>query len=265
MFKRRTKLAAVLGCGPAGLFAAHALKENGWDVSIFSKKRRSEMFGAQYLHKPISGLTTSLHQRLFYETWGTAEGYAQKVYHGVLSADKVSPNYLDQVQDIWDIREAYYNAWRYYASLIVSMYLDSSSIHSLKQGFDLVVSSVPAPLLCRDMDDKHKFTSETIWAVGEAPERGIFSPVEVAPFTVICNGQEQPRWYRASNIFGYSTVEWPGDVKPPVDDIASVEKPISTNCDCHLDKKFIRVGRYGTWTKGVLSHSAYDDVREKIR
>jgi hypothetical protein len=115
------------------------------------------------------------------------------------------------------------------------------------------------------MDGVHRFESETVWAVGDAPERGIFCPVTVPSWTVQCNGEENPRWYRASNVFGYKTCEWPGEKAPPVQDIAKVEKPISTTCDCWLDGNYLRLGRFGTWTKGVLSHEGYYQIRKEFK
>ncbi len=264
--RKRERRVAILGCGPAGLFAAHAFAEGGWTVSIFSKKRRSEMFGAQYLHQPIPGLTVDPPQTLDYVLQGTAEEYALKVYGGKLPAAAVSPSIYTGKHQVWDIRQAYYAAWDRYASRITNMAIDSSSIHALKQGFDLVVSSVPAPGICADMEGKHNFPYEWIWAVGDAPERGVFCPVNMPPFTLICNGMPEPRWYRASNVFGYKTAEWPDSKeKPPIEDIARVKKPLGTNCDCHAGSKFLRVGRYGTWTKGVLSHEAYLTAKERAR
>lgn len=265
MFRRKPKKVAVLGCGPAGLFAAHAFHEGGWEVSIFSKKRRSEMFGAQYLHAPIPGLTHTPPRKLTYMLLGTAEDYARKVYGGALKADAVSPSHLTGEHEVWDIREAYGNAWERYAHRITHMYVDASSIHPLKVNFDLVVSSVPAESICADMESKHYFTSESVWAVGDAPERGVFCPIAVPPQTVMCNGNDTPAWYRASNVFGYATAEWPNSHKAPIADLAQVRKPISTNCDCHAGKDFLRVGRYGTWTKGVLSHEAYLAAKERAR
>lgn len=263
---RRQRRVAILGCGPAGLFAAHAFYEAGWAISIFSKKRRSEMFGAQYLHEEIPGLP-AYRATLNYTLMGTAEGYAKKVYGGALPASSVSPSHLLGVSTVWDIRAAYYGAWERYAHMITSMQINPSDVDSIKQSFDLVASSLPVPALCTNpvQDQLHSFEAEKVWAIGDAPERGVFCPVSTPQFTVRCNGEETPAWYRASNVFNYQTAEWPRGSKPPIEDIAEVTKPIQTNCDCHVDKKFIRVGRYGTWKKGVLSHQAYLTARGKAR
>jgi hypothetical protein len=258
-FNKTARTIAVLGCGPAGLFAAHGLISRGYQVRIFSKKRRSEMFGAQYLHRAIPGLTdASAGRTIHYRLDGTTEGYRAKVY-GRRSGISVSPEELDGVHSAWDIRAAYYTAWDLYKDLIDNVsdlgpyQVDEMLLRN--PAYHKVISTIPAPALC--LDAEHAFDSQTVWAVGDAPERGIFCPVtEAKPFEVICNGWRDVGWYRNANVFGYRTAEWAMDRKPPIEGIAQVEKPLSTNCDCLPD--VIRVGRFGEWRKGVLSHEAYE-------
>lgn len=265
IFPKRKRTVGILGCGPAGLFAAQAFDENEWQVSILSRKRKSDMFGAQYLHKPIPGLTFKSPRLLSYQLDGTLEGYAVKVYGGKVKPEAVSPASLVGEHHVWDIREAYDNAWDKFESRITDTTIERRQVIAALQGFDTVVSSIPLPPICLS-PETHRFPFETIWAIGDAPERNQLCPVRVHPFTVECNGKENPSWYRASNIFGYCTAEWPeGDFKPPVEGIARVRKPLSNTCDCYKDSGLIRVGRFGTWTKGVLSHQAYEVARERAR
>jgi hypothetical protein len=255
---RRGREALVLGCGPAGLFAAHGLSQNGWDVTIVSKKRRSEMFGAQYLHHSIPGLSSpSESGRLVtYRLWGTVEGYREKVY-GRRSGITVSPETLEQSHLAWDIRSAYHRAWSLYSeSIIPQADINSVVLHNLMalQTFDVVISSLPATALCEDK--RHTFDSQEVWAAGDAPERGLFCPITTAgPFEIICSGDRNTGWYRSANVFGYRTAEWGGEKRPPLDNLARVIKPLATDCDCWPG--VIRVGRYGEWKKGVLAHEAY--------
>lgn len=268
----RSKRAAVLGCGPAGLFAAHALIENGWSVSIFSKRRKSEMFGAQYLHAPIPGLTESRPQTVRYQLAGTPDGYREKVY-GV-NAVTVSVDNLEPYHQAWDIREAYDNAWQRYFPLITDQQVgheflgvslwgstpEPSEVMLDHRSFDAVVNSIPLNTLCHQRD-VHQFHQTSIWAYGDAPERGQFASYRPRPFTVECDGTPGRGWYRASNVFGYVSMEWPGGKRPPLPGISQVVKPIFTDCDCYRSRSFgtpfVNVGRYGSWTKGVLSHHAY--------
>jgi hypothetical protein len=255
---KRTKRAAVLGCGPAGLFAAHALIEKGYDVRIFSKKRRSEMFGAQYLHRPIPGLKTSEEVSIDVRLLGTWEGSTRKVY-GQGAVPKMTWNeYRAERTSAWDIRVSYYDAWDRYQGLIEDTIIQDLGIWAAwhKRDYGKIVSSLPLNGLC----DKqfHQFRTQSIWMVGDAPERGVFCPIPCPPFTVINNGVSDVGWYRVSNMFGYTTAEWPLDRRPPLENLVPVENPLDTTCDCFPG--VIRVGRYGAWTRGVLSDAAYYDL-----
>lgn len=255
--KRKPKTAVVLGCGPAGLFAAHALVQNNYEVKIFSRKRRSEMYGAQYLHRPIPGLSNLFGSHdIHYRLEGTTEEYRSKVYGRQQVV--TSPEELKEFHPAWDIREAYHNAWSMYVDRIAQMDVDPFIPATIKRELapDVFISSLPAQKMCLFPED-HRFASASVWAIGDAPERGVFCPVtDAKSFEVVLNGSPDTGWYRTSNVFGYRTAEWPGGKKPPLSGVSEVVKPISTDCRCHPD--VIRVGRYGTWTKGVLSHHAYE-------
>lgn len=255
---KRKRSAAILGCGPAGLFAAHALVQRGWEVQIFSNKRRSEMFGAQYLHRAIPGLSDATQGRhLQYILEGTPDGYREKVY-GRRSGIRVSPEELADNHLAWDIRAAYNLAWELYSERIENtpgLDAEDAQMMVFSEHWTEVISTIPAQALC--FNPEHTFDSQTVWAIGDAPERGIFCPVtEAKSFQVVCNGTRDTGWYRNANVFGYRTAEWAGERKPPIEGIAAVEKPLSTNCDCLPE--VVRLGRYGEWRKGVLSHEAYE-------
>lgn len=266
----RGKRAAVLGCGPAGIFAAQAFTEAGWRVELFSKKRRSEMFGAQYLHAPIPGLSDpDAFSLIEYVLQGSAEDYRSKVY-GPNSRVEVSPSIFVGSHKAWDIRAAYYAGWEKFEGAITEATINPEWLlgSRLERDFDMIVSSIPAPQTCY-MPGSHYFTQQTVWGIGDAPERGVFCPIIVPNNTVFCNGQKEPSWYRASNVFGYKTAEWPGESRPPVKNIAEIVKPIGTNCDCFgmtpdstSPVRMLHVGRYGRWTKGEFSHHAYGRVFE---
>lgn len=264
MFGRKKRV-VVLGCGPAGLFAAHALTQNGWDVTIYSKKRKSEMFGAQYLHEPIPGLTDPryLPVMIDYQLRGEAENYRRKIYG--TRPIKVSVETLTKMHPAWNIRDAYNVAWILYADSIQAADVKPESIYEIRNSgqFNLVVSTIPLDSLCLA---EHRFHSEKIWAIGDAPERGTFCPIEVEPATVVCDGTLDVGWYRAANVYGYKTAEWPGRSKPPLPGVAEVVKPLYHDCSCHGPLKgkanFIPLGRYGQWAKGVLSHHAYTQAAQ---
>lgn len=258
---------AILGSGPSGLAAMHGAK-----IALGARMARftvitnysypSTMYGAQYLHEPLPGLANRGPQKLRYTLFGSAVNYRQKVY-GEDYTGSVSPEDLPEEHEAWDLRAAYQQLWERY-----SPYLDEYQIHpdampSIIDAHDLIISSVPANRLCGARG--HGFDAQSIFAAGEAPEIGIYLPYDCPEFTVRCNALPEPSWYRISNIFGRKTVEWPGGIpRPPVSGAVVVNKPLYTNCDCWLSEKYLRVGRYGRWEKGVLVHDAFNAAYEWI-
>lgn len=243
--------------------AAHAAAMLDHDVVIASKKRKSEMFGAQYLHAPIPVMTKGDPVEVDYILEGTPDQYREKVY-GKTSRVEVSPESLSANHLAWDIRQTYDSLWRTYGSFVQNIDLSPrGEVDDMLKHLnaDRVISSIPAPFLCKN--DNHSFYSEEVWSIGDAPERGVFCPVQVKDNTIICDGTGDVAWYRASNVFGYHTAEWPHRRKPPVESVALVTKPLRTDCDCYPN--IMRVGRYGRWQKGVLSHEAFEDVTKMLR
>lgn len=258
--------ALILGCGPSGLLAAHSLAEEGYDIRIVSKKRKSEMFGAQYLHRaiPSLGLYEDDGVQIAYLLSGSIQGYRDKVY-GENWSGQVSPDeYGDEADHRgWDIRLAYNRLWSMYGDYVENVeFPHGTAIQdyiAMSIGIDIVVSSLPAPAMCLRRE-QHVFNFQGVYAIGDAPERGVFCPVQAAPEnTVLCNGEPDVGWYRTAKVFGYRTAEWPWSRRPPYDGVAEVAKPLNTTCDCQPD--VIRVGRYGKWQKGVLAHEAYEGVK----
>lgn len=249
---------AILGCGPAGMFAAHAAVGQGCDVEIFSKPRKSFMRGAQYLHRPIPGLSTD-HFTIDYQLTGTIEGYREKVY-GDDPDIPVSPQSLVGKHNAWDIREAYDNAWSEYGHTVRDLDVSSAKgfefVEKILEDHDVVLSTIPAKQMCYG---GHVFRSEKIWSTDWVKHVGVFEDKIGEPMidnVVICSGDPGDWWYRQSRIQGYENTEFPLSKKPPYEKIWEVEKPVSTDCDC-WNGEIQRLGRYGSWRKGILSHEAY--------
>jgi threonine dehydrogenase-like Zn-dependent dehydrogenase len=272
---RRPQRVYVLGAGPAGLLAAHAATSKGYEVTVFSKPdasgnvAKSELFGCQYLHSFISGLGMQKKGEVVrYLLDGPAEGYRQKVYgaafHGSTSVDEYGP---EEDHQAWDIRETYDTLWEAYGKTAMPVEMTPALAGPLyTDAYAFVVSALPAPVLCRDMEN-HKFSSQRVWAMGttginNAQLRAM--PYTAPNMTVQCNGWRDKAWYRAATVFGYSTLEWPEGRKPPIAGVAAVSKPLSTDCTCWQGKRSMRVGRFGTWTKGVLVHTAYSDTMKAL-
>jgi hypothetical protein len=232
------------------------------------------MYGAQYLHAPIPNLTGEEFEWVDYHLTGTPEEYRAKVYGS--NPIKVSVETLETRHKAWDIRSAYAVAWTLYFDQIVDtnvtpQYLGVdtwskvpgvSEIRLDTSQLDVIINTIPLRSLCYQTD-RHQFHSMDAWAIGDAPERGVFAPFGPEPFTVECDGTRDRGWYRSSNVFGYKTVEWPAQSKPPIPGVAPIEKPLYSDCDCYRDDiNFISLGRYGQWAKGVLSHEAYTQAAQ---
>jgi hypothetical protein len=239
--------------------AAFAAERTGAQAHIFSKPRKSEMFGAQYLHEPIPGIPPGVPQEISYQLRGSEDDYRLKVY-GPGYSGPVSPGTLEEGHAAWDIRHTYDQLWNIYGPSVVPM--DLAVVHrdhipdldTILWDFDLVINTVPLPIICMNLE--HRFVSQEIAALGDAPERGQFVPEDLPDGTVICNGLRHPAWYRASKIFGHATLEWSsanGAIAPL--NASRVRKPLSTTCDCWPE--ILRTGRYGQWKKGALVHEAY--------
>lgn len=250
------KSVAIFGCGPSGMMAAHAAAMLGWDFKIFSKKRKSFLFGSQYLHKPIPAMTDCQATIIEYHLEGTPEQYRTKVY-GDGWDGTVSPEDLDHDHYAWDIRQTYRSMWRAYESQVEDCSVDSTWLSDRKwqNGFDMVISTVPRKIWASPQD---QFLSSKVWAYGDAPEIGQMAPFRPRSSTVICDGTKDVGWYRASNIFGYCTIEWPETTKPPLSGVSLVEKPLSHNSSSASD--FVHLGRYGAWQKGVLTTDVFDQA-----
>ena len=267
--RKRPLLVAVFGSGPAGLFAAQAAHDAGNVVQIYARGMKSTLYGAQYLHAPIPTLDCGDRHKVQYHLNGTSAEYRAKVYgQDAPLGLSVSPETLNRDHDAWDIRSAYNDAWERFSPLIQETEINLSWLRSFDatQRVDLVIWSIPLAPSC--LGNGHVFQAQQIWAQGDAPDLGWHCSVHVDPWLVVANGRAEPSWYRASNVFGYKTVEWPDGTKPPVKGIARVNKPIATNCNCWSKlggSQVIRVGRYGTWSKSEFSHMGYLRTRDTMQ
>ncbi len=254
-----TKSVAILGCGPSGLMVAHAANMLGWNFRVFSKKRKSQLFGSQYLHKPIPGISEEPATVVTYHLEGTPEEYRQKVY-GPSWDGTVSPEDLDHDHYAWDIRSAYDKMYSNYEEQIVNCEFKNVNggfwyNQIVLKSYDLVISTVPRKIWAEPGD---VFASTKVWAIGDAPELGQEAPFRPHDFNIICDGSEDVGWYRASNVFGHCTIEWPERTKPPIPRLALVEKPLFHNSTAASD--FHHLGRYGAWQKGVLTTDVFDQA-----
>lgn len=260
--------AIVLGCGPAGLMAVHGLRhacgdfQRPLEVMAFSRMNKSALHGAQYLHEPIPFATPIHGRRIDYQLRGDPYSYRMKVY-GRLWDGRVSPEDLHDPHPGWDIRATYDTLWSLYQKYIIHADVHPAVVGQIldQRKPDIIINSIPRDQLCHQ---GHTFGCTEVIAAGDAPALGIRVPFSCPDETVICNGEDNPSWYRMSRVFGHTTVEWPGAVgRVPVASAAKVRKPTYHNCDCWPELK--HVGRYGRWEKGVLSHTAYNDAYNMVK
>jgi hypothetical protein len=258
---------AVLGCGPAGLMAAHAARLHGCQFNIYSRKNKSQLGGAQFLHKKIPGLTGLLPESTIrYVVYGDANTYRQKVYRDNEFVEFVSFEHVKDRMEVtaWNLRMAYDILWDRYEEKIEPANITPKWIMEmlLSDTYDLVVSTIPARFICMShaglIRDIHHFSSQTIKIFPEAI-------TEVGENTIYYDGTKDHSWYRCSNLWGIGQTEFPSHVAPLVSPLIEVSKPVWTDCDCFLaDSSFYKMGRYGSWKKGALTHDAYYGVVDAL-
>lgn len=254
------RLVAILGCGPAGLFAAQAAAECGCEPVILSMKKQSEIRGAQFLHQPIRGLTNlEADGRVRIMKLGQARNYAARVYRD----ESVQTSWESWEDDVrvpaWDLRAAYDAAWQKWSDKIVPMEFSTrgirTTINELLSEFEFVISTIPASVVCR-RPVIHRFNSIPIF-VQEADLPNYRTDSIVYNGLPIGNGAAN--WHRSSWIFGHGSVEsrFPDD-QPPDAKWIKVPKIVDNTCNCH--PLLHRAGRLGRWERGVLTHHAYEDT-----
>lgn len=166
----------------------------------------------------------------------------------VTSWAKVAPQ-----QPAWDLRLAYDNAWAKYEPYIIDVEMDAESVADFSSKFELVISTVPLWSICEN--DRHRFNSRPILFKQNIlyPDLPGFKIPEKD--SVVYNGTIVGDWYRASNIFGHSSIE-----ARPAPWLVQHGwnlgfKIVGNNCDCHPN--VVRAGRMGKWKAGELTHHAF--------
>lgn len=240
----------VLGCGPAGVLAAHAVLRRGGDVKILAPGQPSKISGAQYLHDEIPGIDVSP-MMVEYTKTGTQEGYARKLY-GSADAPCSWQEFAVGPHMAWPLEDAYRLAWAAVASYITPVTITAPHIEQLLVTYDLVVSTIPKPSLC--VKNEHEFAGKPVWITNQPPadDGGVCRTLD--DNTIMYNGLGGDPWYRFSKIQGVMSTEYVQDTPGAV----RVIKPLHNNCNCH--EGLMHVGRYGKWKKSVLAHNAFYEV-----
>lgn len=289
---------AILGSGPAGLFAALAAEQSGLKPVIFSEGQKSEMFGAMYLHRAIPGLSDPVTPDFDINIIknGTSEGYAYNVYGSQThscSWDSIG----ESIAPAWDLKAHYDLLWDRYEKSIRRHKISPLNVGSICNNYRLVLCSIPAPAIC---DRAHRFEAQDIWIIhgrGDHLLPGINDDNMMyyngvpwdGSFQVISNDIKSDdehghgatfmrghEWYRFSQINKYQAWEysrkpdWQWEEEEGITGydrhMSEGQKPLWTSCNCWMEyKSFNRIGRFGTWQKGVLTHHAYEQTLELCR
>ncbi len=265
---------AILGCGPTGLLAAHACAMQNVEFEVFSKKRKSHLFGSQYLHEPIPGITNHYDKGtpVTYINRGTPEEYRRKT-HGKWWDGVVAPQEFEPHHTAWNIREAYDKLWQFYGQDVNDYEIPTSKYAaslvttdlSLDVLYDLVISTVPRTIWKVPGEE---FIYSEGWAVGDAPELGRFCPFTTENDNeIVCDGTNEVSYTRLSRVFGYTTIEWPIASKPPVPGVSKITKPLHYQPSNQVNptSEWLHVGRYGAWRKGVVVTDAWHEVTKRLK
>jgi hypothetical protein len=247
---------AILGCGPAGLFAAEACRQEGLKYSIYAPKNMSQIAGAQYLHKPIPELSSAEPEGLIdYLKIGTRDGYALKVYGHIgmeVSWDTFEPG----KKPYWSLSDAYAQAWKIHEDKIRNTKVSPKHIRSMKRDYDLIINTAPKRFLCLKPQD-HSFNDQKVFL--SVPEERMMGNNKI-----VYNGQREVSWYRWSFIQGFSCYEFSDRPTWKKKEVLEIHKPLHTTCTCHKGDKYLEVGRYGRWEKRALTHEAYYMTMERL-
>jgi hypothetical protein len=200
---------------------------------------------------------------LTYRVRGSGEEYQKKVY-GESSVPFVSIKNVTDGKEVpaWNLRQIYERLWDVYGKLVVETEISPEFMEKMSAGhpFDVIFSSVPLSAICRatiDMDVQHSFRSQPVRIHNAALWE------DMPNNTIVYDGTEEHSYYRMSKIFGVGSTEWGATAPLPPVSTKTVSKPIATNCNCFPWVQ--RIGRFGAWTKGVLTMHAFNSVVDTLR
>src|SRR5262249_41405475 len=184
---------------------------------------------------------------------GTRDEYNNKVY-GTAAIKSSWDRWKPGTRPAWRMGAAYNRLWDNLECLIVEQVIEPKMLLGIVRGYDIVFSTVPAPVICRNKD--HDFTYVESY-IGE------HKYVQVSQNEIIYNGIVNIPWHRASNIEGKTHVEYSHLQKQHIKHLIGtrgIKKPQNTNCICF--PKIIRLGRYGKWRRDVLVSDAWAEAKE---
>lgn len=256
---------AILGCGPSGLLAAWAVALQQRPFVIFSVPKKSGLGGAQYLHKPIDGLTDDdMAHMVTYRMEGDPVVYFEKAYGSMPDYQFNSDWWKPENQEpAWNLIAYYDFLWEQFSPAINPESVTAQWLLEHIDDFEMVVSTIPLGAICinNSMESPpypHYFRMAPIRIKTEA-----LNP-NIPDGEIWYDGTKDFSWYRQSHVFGHGNTEW-GPTAPeklPHKDLINGKKPTNTNCDCWPN--VLKVGRYGRWAKSEHTHDAFQHTMDAL-
>jgi hypothetical protein len=262
---------AVVGCGPAGLAAAHAAYGLGAEVTIYSPGNKSPQRGPLILQRPIPAITTDHPYGYIRQIviGGSILDYRYKLYGDIninIQGNILRPGYHG-----WNHIQAYDKLWRLYMgndpdlpdenwngrANRVDRMITGEELNELQYHVDLVVNTAPLPYFCMHRNDwEHEFEYKEVEIT-----YGYSYPDQPEDTTIFNAGDKYP-WVRSAYLFGNSCTEWLKHTAPRELDPIIISKPISHNCNCF--PRVLGTGRFGAWKNETWVDTAYYDTRDAI-
>ena len=256
---------AILGAGPSGMMAAHAVRMLGGQVVIFDRDpdqtRRSS--GVYFLHSACDLTLTPVTVRhrvtgaMGLTVEEVARRYSAKVY-GPGNSPKTSVVSALATPEVvaYNAEEALAQLWQAYGDRVQRWAISGLvDVLRLRDEVGLVVSTIPAPTLFPRVE----YASVQCSVVVRQVERE-------KPW-VEYNIEEGVSWYRRASLFGTETTEY-GVGQRAVVGMGAVERVVTKvvgRGPLPPIEGLLLTGRYGAWDKWFLTDRVYQHVREWVQ
>jgi hypothetical protein len=262
----RNNTVLVVGCGPAGLLAAWAAKQRGYDPIILggAQPAKSKLHGAQYLHSKIDELVDESESfQVRYVKHGTDIGYAQKIYAGAVSPRNTSWSKFEAGEhDAYPLGMVYDRLWDTLRMHVFPLEFSGHIVPMFRRiGVARIMSTMPLNVLMPWL----KFQSETVLIDDTHCLEGVgYNEIHYY-------GNQDEAAYRSSCIMGVKSTEYPATTLGVYQECQSVTKPLAARIPstgalvgAHHGGVDL-LGRYGRWKKGALVDDAYRQALEILR
>ncbi|HWI67385.1 MAG TPA: hypothetical protein VNS88_03260 [Nitrospiraceae bacterium] len=254
---------AIIGCGPAGLAAAHAAYGLGAEVTIFSPGIKSPQRGPLVLQRPIPGVTNDHPDSYIRQIviGGSILDYRYKLYGDINIS--INGNILKAGYHCWNHIETYDTLWLMYMGehnngrvgrvdgMVRPTLLMSMIVH---RDYDLIINTAPLIDICGYPSHEFRFHPVQITMGHSYPDQ----PED----TTIFNAGDEFPWVRSAWLLGNRCTEWIAGTAPEELDPITIRKPLGHNCNCY--PTVLGTGRFGAWRNETWVDTAYWDTRDAI-